>query len=70
MLVRLKKIKIQDTYEKPNVFKMMEREAYFIMHRKLAVPIVINKDNVLVDGYTSYLIAKMYGKRIVKVQRV
>lgn len=70
MLVRLKKIKIDEDYRDPNVFKMMEREAYFIMHRKFAVPIVINKDNVLVDGYTSYLIAKMYGKKIVKVKRV
>lgn len=70
MLVRLKKIKIDEDYRDPGVFKMMEREAYFIMHRKFAVPIVINKDNILVDGYTSYLIAKMYGKRIVKVKRV
>lgn len=70
MLIRLKKIKIADDYKEPNVFKMMEREAYFIIHHKLAVPIIVNRNNELVDGYTSYLIAKMYGKRIVKVERV
>jgi hypothetical protein len=32
------------------------------------VPIVVDKNNMLVDGYTSYLIAKDLNKKIVRVE--
>lgn len=70
MLIRLKKIRIPEYFKKPNILKKMSREIYYLRFNKLPVPIVIDKHNELVDGYTSYLIAKEYGKKIVKVKRV
>ncbi len=70
---KLNNIKIQKEFKKrpPKAMKMFERRTYYFLHNhKFEVPIVINKDNELVDGYTSYLIAKEYKVKYVPVKRV
>lgn len=69
-IVRLKKIKIPDYYVEPNPTKLISRIGYHIVHNKYQVPIIVDKNNMLVDGYTSYLIAKRLEKRFVKVEVV
>lgn len=64
-IVRLSKIKIPDYYVKPNIVKMNDRYKYYLINKKYLVPIIVDKNNMLVDGYTSYLIAKELKKRFV-----
>lgn len=69
---RLDKIVVSMAFKEhpPKESKMMSRSIYHIVYHKFKVLIVINNNNVLLDGYTSYLIAKELGKKYVKVTRV
>ena len=67
-LIRLSKIKIPKHWCLPDFYKLMQRTVYYAQCKRYKVPIVINKENVLVDGYTSYLIAKGLNKKIVRVE--
>ena len=66
-IVYLEDIKIPKYYVEPNQKKMSERLHYFKEHKKLKAPILIDKNNNLVDGYTSYLIDKKYNFMAVEV---
>lgn len=69
---RLDKIIVPQTFKEhpPRRRKLNERMFYYEMYGKLPVPIVITDRNNLIDGYTSYLIAKENNKKYVKVVRV
>ena len=69
--MKLSKIKIKDSFKKtePKNWKMRERWEYYRCNDRLYSPIVIDKSNYLVDGYTSYLIAKEDGLKEVEVVR-
>ena len=61
MFIRLSKIKITKEFKKhkPKKQKMAEKDSYFILN------IILDKNNVLLDGYTTYLLAKEYKKKII-----
>ena len=42
----------------PRFKKMMHKREYFRRNNKFESKIVLNKDFLLIDGYTSYLLAK------------
>lgn len=65
--VELNKIKIPKHFTKPNQKKLEERLKYYKENKKFKVPIVIDSNYILIDGYTSYLIAKNYNKTLVDV---
>lgn len=67
-IVSLNKIQIPDYYVKPNAIKMNIRYEYYLANKKYLVPIIVDENNVLVDGYTSYLIAKQIKKKFVNVE--
>ncbi len=54
----------------PKDGKIIARKIYYMMYHKFKVPIVITNKCNLIDGYTSYLIAKKYGEKYVKVVRI
>lgn len=60
--INMKDIEIQKDFEKhkPRIFKMKQKEDWYSQHGIFQSPIVLNRDFVLVDGYTSYLIAEKY----------
>ena len=60
VIIDLKNIKVPEDFTKPNKKKLESREKYFRSNSKFKVPIIIDSENNLVDGYTSYLIAKKY----------
>ena len=64
-------IKIRSDFErvKPRRDKLKERIAYYEKTGEFYTPIVIDDENVLVDGYISYIIAKRYGKNKVEIIR-
>lgn len=69
---KLSNIKIQDEFRKnpPKYEKMLKKLAYYNTYQNFEQSIVLDKDNYLIDGYTTYLIAKDLGMRYVKVKRI
>ena len=72
MIKRLKNIKISKEFKMkyPRTLKLISKMEYYLRNNKFEQPIIINKDNVLIDGYTSYIIAQMLNKKWVRVKRV
>ena len=54
----------------PKCWKIKYRRWHYNRYKKFIVPIVLTKRRTLVDGYTSYLIAKENNIKYVKVVRV
>lgn len=71
MFIRLSKIKISDGFKahKPSKEKMFEKIEYFMLNGKFKEKIILDKNNVLVDGYTTYLLAKQSGKKFIRAYR-
>lgn len=69
---KVNKIKIPKEFieHPPKLNKLHKRENYYVSTGKFFVPIVVNRNNELVDGYTSFFIAKLWSKKYVKVTRV
>ena len=58
--VYLRDIKISPEFEKapPKIKKMCEKWSYYKNTGEFESPIILNRDCVLIGGYTSYIIAK------------
>ena len=78
--IRLSDIMIYPCFQAtpPGAHKMELKERYFIKTGLLKSDIILDSDNYLIDGYTSYLLAKdqgmeyvpfSYGKRQIGMQR-
>lgn len=67
--VNLSDIKIKENFKlhNPNSSKMYWKRKYFKENRKFESKILLNRDFELVDGYTSYLIAKEENMKYVDV---
>lgn len=57
-IVKINNIKIQDNFKKPKTQKLKQRRQYYKEYKYFRSTIVLNKDNYLIDGYTTYLLAK------------
>lgn len=70
--IKVKDIKIQDRYKEspPRAGKMELKLKHYKHCGKFEEEIIVNKHNVLIDGYTSYLIAKQEGIKSVQVIKV
>lgn len=60
--IDIKDIKIPKYFTKPNPKKLQRRFDYYKQNKRFETPIVIDSNCTLIDGYTSYLIAKNYNK--------
>ncbi len=67
-IIKISDIKIQKKFKAPNKKKLDRRYTYFDTNAKFEVPIVVDSKNNLIDGYTSYLIAKHYKFSHVEVE--
>ena len=65
----IKIIKIKENFKlhNPNPFKMYWKRKYFKENGKFNSKILLDRDFELVDGYTSYLLAKENGMKHVEV---
>lgn len=76
MLMKLRKIKISDRFKThpPKDEKLNSRREVFLNHSAdfldLHHPIIVNKDNTLIDGYCTYLVLKEYGVKKFPVIKV
>lgn len=70
-MVKLIDIKIPEHFTKPRKDKLKRRTEFFNKNKCFETPIVIDKETmILLDGYTSYLIAKKYNIEVVQVEEV
>lgn len=62
-------IVIQDSfkYNKPSIEKIIDRLNYYNDRKKFSKDILVDENNVLLDGYISYLICKMLDLETVRV---
>jgi len=67
--INIDKIQIRRIFNKnrPTFRKMTRKENYFLSHGEFEERIVINRYNVLEDGYTTYLLALKYNIKTIKV---
>lgn len=65
-------IKIAEEFKKnmPKSEKMIYKWNFYQLYGKFEQPIILDKNNYLIDGYTTYLMAKQLGKKYIKVKRV
>lgn len=58
--VNIKDIEIQNNFQKhkPHGSKLYKKYNWYLKHGTFQSPIILNRDFVLIDGYTSYLIAE------------
>lgn len=68
--IRLDDIIVPDEFKNhpPRISKLASRIVYFLTNCEFKTPMVINNKFQLVDGYTSYLIAKQYNIMNVQVE--
>lgn len=68
-IVKLADIIISKKFTKPKKEKLQHRSEYYRVYKDFEVPIILDRNNVLVDGYTTYLIAKREGISHIYVKR-
>ncbi len=68
-VISIKEIKITRLFKStpPKPEKLANKEKYYLTHRKFKDKIVINCNNYLQDGYTTYLLALKYDIKTIKV---
>ena len=71
MFIRLSKIKIPKEFQehKPKSKKMNDKNIYFILNNTFKEKNILDKNNVLVDGYTNYLLSQEYEKKFIRSYR-
>ncbi len=57
-IVKISNIKIPKKFKKPNYNKIARRKEYFKKYGYFRSTVILNDKNYLVDGYTTYLLAK------------
>lgn len=67
--IKLSDIKISKKFTKPRTEKLDHRTEYYRVYKNFEVPIILDKNNVLVDGYTTYLIARKEGFSHIYIER-
>jgi hypothetical protein len=67
--IRIEDIIIQDKFVEtnPSIEKIQEKLEYYKVNKKFEKNIVVDKDNILLDGYINYLLCKLLNIDTVKV---
>lgn len=68
-IIQLDTIKVPECFTKPRQNKLRIRTEYYKLYHQFEVPIIIDENNNLVDGYTTYLIAKQNKFSHIQIQR-
>lgn len=68
-IVKISNIKIQENYKEPDSRRMQLRKQYYEKHKYFRATIVLDNDNNLVDGYTTYLLAKEMNSDYITIVR-
>ena len=68
-IVNIKNIKIPQSFKKPKKSKIQRRREYFKKYGYFRSTIILNNKNSLLDGYTTYLLAKEAGFSYITILR-
>lgn len=68
-IVKISSIKIPKDFQKPRAEKLNERNEYYKKHRYFRRTIILDDKNTLLDGYTTYILAKRKGFKSITVLR-
>ena len=68
-IIEIDKIIINKCFRKPNKNKLEERRKYYKEHKYFKVPVILDNKNLLVDGYTTYLLAKEFDFKLLTILR-
>ena len=69
---KISNIKIKEEFKNnpPKLEKMASKWIFYTKYGMFSQPIVVDKNNILVDGYTTYIMAKALDKKYFPVKRV
>lgn len=68
-IVKIENIKINKYFRYPSKDKLRQRASYYRKYRYFRSGIVLDNNNYLVDGYTTYLLAKRLGFDCITIVR-
>lgn len=71
-IVRLGKIKIPPEFQltPPGAQKIKRKYLFFVSKHRFASPVMVDRTYTLVDGYTTYLLARMFGCKKIEIRIV
>lgn len=69
-IVKISNIKIHECFKEPNAWRLKLRREYYEKHKYFRSTVVLDNNNYLVDGYTTYLIAKEKGFDYITIVRM
>lgn len=68
VVIDINLIKIPKHFTKPRKSKLNKRIDFYNKNKYFEAPIIIDPSNTLIDGYTSYLVAKKYNLKTVQAK--
>lgn len=68
-IVKIKNIKIPYHFTEPRKEKLRKRKQYYKKYGYFKSRVILNKNNLLIDGYTTYLLALNMGYDYITVLR-
>lgn len=68
--IDIDKIIIPEYYKRPGTEKLRKKKQFFIENGYFESNIIIDENNNLIDGFTTYFIAKVYDFKYISVIRV
>lgn len=68
-IVKIANIKIPNYFEKPSCWKLKQRRKYYYTYKYFRDTIILDEYGYLVDGYTTYLLAKEMGFDYITILR-
>ena len=68
VVIDINLIKILKHFTKPRKSKLNKRIDFYNKNKYFEAPIIIDPSNTLIDGYTSYLVAKKYNLKTVQAK--
>lgn len=68
--IKIKKIKIPKAFTTtcPSAAKMQRKYSHYRKTKQMMEKIVVNRNGILLDGYTTYLLCKMFDIKSVEVE--
>ncbi len=68
-IVKLSNIKVSKYLENPSCWKLAQRRRYYEQYKYFRSPIILDELGYLVDGYTTYILAKEMGFDYITILR-
>ena len=68
-IVKIANIKIPSYFKKPSCWKLEQRRRYYQTYRYFRDMIILDEYGYLIDGYTTYLLAKEMGFDYITILR-